>query len=275
VQGVNLGVALPGKYPSDFPADSARYAGWLDTLAAMHANTLRVYTIFPPSFYRALRGWNLSHPNRPLRLVHGVWTELPPGNVFDEPRWEAGFQAEMRRVVDVIHGSGTIALRPGHAGGQYDADVSAWTLGYIIGREWEPFAVQAFDRLRPTSRSYRGRFLEVPRAGAMDVWLARQCDYMLTYEADSFNALRPIAYTNWPTLDPLTHPTESTAWEERDWRRLAGRPSRGYESRLNPHRTPRAPACHAAEPTTANGRAKDRRGCAATTRPRRLSRSHP
>src|SRR3954453_13447509 len=29
VRGVNFGVALPGKYPSEFPLDSARYAGWL------------------------------------------------------------------------------------------------------------------------------------------------------------------------------------------------------------------------------------------------------
>ncbi len=224
-QGVNLGVALPGKYPSEFPADSARYAGWLDTLAAMHANTIRVYTILPPSFYRALRAWNLTHRHRPLWLVHGVWTELPPHDRFDGPAWEAEFQAEMGRVVDLIHGSAAIATRPGHAGGRYDADVSSWTLGYIIGREWEPFAVKAFDRLRPESRAYLGRFLEVSQGRAMDVWLARQCDYMLAYEVESYNALRPIAYTNWPTLDPLKHPTESTWSEETYWRRRSGRPS--------------------------------------------------
>jgi hypothetical protein len=225
MQGVNLGVALPGRYPSEFPTDSARYAGWLDTLAAMHANTLRLYTILPPSFYRALRGWNLSHPRHPLWLVHGVWTELPPDDTFDDREWEGEFQAEMRRVVDLIHGSATIAARPGHAAGRYDADVSAWTLGYIIGREWEPFAVKAFDEMRPESRAYRGRFLEVSHGRAMDVWLARQCDYMLAYEADSYNALRPIAYTNWPTLDPLSHPTESTTAEEAYWRQRAGRPT--------------------------------------------------
>ncbi|HEY7480496.1 MAG TPA: tetratricopeptide repeat protein [Gemmatimonadales bacterium] len=227
LQGVNLGVALPGKYPSEFPLDSLRYAGWLDTLAAMHANTLRVYTILPPSFYRALRGWNLSHPKRPLWLVHGVWTELPPHDTFDDPAWEGDFQHEMRRVVDLIHGAAEIPARPGHAAGRYDADVSTWTLGYIIGREWEPFAVKAFDELRPESRAYHGRYLEVPEGRAMDVWLVRQCDYMLRYEVDTYNALRPIAYTNWPTLDPLTHPTESTTSEEAAWRRRSGRSTEG------------------------------------------------
>jgi tetratricopeptide (TPR) repeat protein len=224
IQGVNLGVALPGKYPSEFPTDSLQYAGWLDTLAAMNANTVRLYTILPPSFYRALRGWNLTHPERPLWLIHGVWTELPPENNFDDPTWKSGFQAEMKRVVDLVHGAVVIPPRPGHASGRYDADVSRWVLAYIIGREWEPFAVKAYDARRPSGR-YAGRYLQVQHGAAMDLWLAEQCDLMLGYEADRYNALRPIAYTNWPTLDPLRHPTEATTAEEARWRRRSGRKS--------------------------------------------------
>lgn len=224
LQGVNLGVTLPGRYPSEFPTDSALYAGWLDTLAAMHANTVRVYTILPPSFYRALRGWNLTHPDRVLWLVHGVWTELPARHDFENSAWKGAFQAEMRRVVDLIHGSAVIPVRRGHAAGRYDADVSPWTLGYIIGREWEPFAVKAFDAAKPIG-TYRGRFLSLAKGPAMDLWFARQCDLMLSYEVDSYNALRPIAYTNWPTLDPLIHPTEATTAEEIRWRRRSGRRS--------------------------------------------------
>jgi hypothetical protein len=224
LQGVNLGVALPGRYPSEFPTDSGRYAGWLDTLAGMHANTVRLYTILPPSFYRALRGWNLTHPERALWLVQGVWTELPPRHDFDNTRWRGEFQTEMRRVVDVVHGAATIPPRPGHAAGRYNADVSSWTLGYIIGREWEPFAVKAFDASKKRGQ-YSGRFLSVRDGPALDLWMARQCDFMLSYEADTYNALRPIAYTNWPTLDPLTHPTEATTVEEALWRRRSGRRS--------------------------------------------------
>jgi hypothetical protein len=224
IQGVNMGVALPGRYPSQFPADSAQYAGWLDTLAAMHANTLRVYTILPPPFYRALRAWNVTHPDRALWLVHGVWTELPPKHDFDNNKWKGEFRAEMRRVVDVIHGAATIPARRGHAAGRYDADVSSWTLAYIIGREWEPFAVKAFDKGKPGG-SYTGRYLHLRQGPAMDLWMGQECDYMLAYEADTYNALRPIAYTNWPTLDPLAHPTEATIAEEARWRSRSGRKS--------------------------------------------------
>src|SRR6185503_15464361 len=95
VQGVNLGVALPGRFPAEFPLDSALYAGWLDTIAGMGANTVRVYTILPPAFYQALGGWNRTHPARALWLVHGVWTELPPGNDFDDAPWKENFRREM------------------------------------------------------------------------------------------------------------------------------------------------------------------------------------
>ena len=225
VNGVNLGVALPGKFPSEFPPDSATYAGWLDTLAGMHANTLRLYTVLPPTFYRALRGWNLSHPEQALWLVHGVWTELPPEHDFNDPAWRDQFRQEMRAVVDLLHGRAEIPLRPGHAGGRYDADLSRWTLGYIIGREWEPYAVKDFDAKHPRPAPYRGRFLStLPGAGASDIWMAEQCDYLVRYEVETYNAIRPIAYTNWPTLDPLTHVTEATGKEESAWRRRVGRP---------------------------------------------------
>lgn len=225
VNGVNMGVALPGKFPSEFPPDSATYAGWLDTLAAMHTNTLRLYTILPPTFYRAVLGWNRTHPDRVIRLIHGVWTELPPEHDFDDAAWRDEFRLEMRRVVDLLHGRAEIPVRPGHAGGRYDADVSRWTLGYIIGREWEPYAVTAFDSTRRNPRPYRGRYLTtLPGAGASDIWMAEQCDYLLHYEVDTYNTIRPIAYTNWPTLDPLTHITEATGKEESAWRRRVGRP---------------------------------------------------
>ncbi|HEU4568984.1 MAG TPA: tetratricopeptide repeat protein, partial [Gemmatimonadales bacterium] len=225
LQGVNLGVALPGRHPSEFPLDSARYAGWLDTLAGMGANTVRVYTILPPPFYRALRARNLAHPDAPMWLIHGVWTELPPRDDFDDRHWKGEFRAEMRRVVDVLHGQAVLPPRAGHASGTYDADVSTWVMAYIIGREWEPFAVKAFDAAGGGGATrYRGRFLEMARGPRMDAWMAEQCDYLLGYEFDGYHALRPVAYTNWPTLDPLRHPTEATGREEAAWRRRAGRP---------------------------------------------------
>lgn len=224
IQGVNLGAALPGRFPSEFPADSALYAEWLRLISGMNANTIRLYTVLPPVFYRALRDWNEEHAEAPLWLVHGVWTELPPEDDFDDAGWKAGFEAEMGRVVGLIHGACDIAPRPGHASGRYDADVSPWTLAYIIGREWEPHAIRGFDELARHRTRHAGRFLEVANGTPSEVWMTEMCDRMLAMEWDAHHALRPIAYTNWPTLDPLHHPTESSAAEERALRVRVGRP---------------------------------------------------
>ncbi|HET7295897.1 MAG TPA: hypothetical protein VFI66_02075, partial [Gemmatimonadales bacterium] len=128
------------------------------------------------------------------------------------------------RVVDLIHGHAVIAARPGHAFGRYDADVADHVLAFIIGREWEPASIRAYDARRRGRTRYAGRFLAVDRGTPSDVWMAEQCDYVLGYEWDTYHAQRPIAYTNWPTLDPLSHPTEPTLDEEQGLRRRHGFP---------------------------------------------------
>src|SRR2546423_1683782 len=120
----------------------------------------------------------------------------------------------MQRVVSLIHGDATIALSPGHASGAYKADVSQWTLGYIIGREWEPYSVVAYDALQPARTSYSGKYIGISGANALETWLAEQCDYLSEFEMDRYNSQRPVAYTNWPTLDPLSHPTETSKSQE-------------------------------------------------------------
>jgi tetratricopeptide (TPR) repeat protein len=225
LRGINLGAALPGQFPSEFPQAESTYTRWLGLMAAAHANVVRVYTLHPPVFYRALREWNVGHPGQALWLVHGVWAEPPPHNNYDDPAWRAEFLREMRRVVDVVHGHAAIPARPGHAGGRYDADVSEYTLGYLIGREWEPTTIAAFDSLHRADTSFAGRFLALPHGTPADRWMTAQCDSMLGLEWDLYHASRPIAYTNWPTLDPLHHPTEATGAEETALRKARGIPA--------------------------------------------------
>lgn len=220
VKGVNLGAAIPGRHPSEFP-DRATYDGWIREMAEAGFNTIRVYTIHPPAFYEALRAYNLG-ARKPMRLIHGVWAELPPGHDFLDPAWLAAWHREMRDVAEVLHGRARIPARPGHASGTYDADVSPWTLAVILGREWESSSVVAFNRQHPGVSTWTGRFVTVREGQAMERFLAQSMDHFLAEEWDRFQAQRPIAFTNWPTLDPLFHITESTEQEERALQRKLG-----------------------------------------------------
>ncbi len=217
IKGVNLGAALPGRFPSEFP-DSAQYESWIAQIAAMGANAIRVYTIHPPSFYRALERFNRAHAEEPLWLIHGVWTRLPPNHDFADSLWNAEFTAEMHRVVDLLHGRADLPRRSGHASGYYTADVSAWTLAFIIGREWEPYAVQAYNDREPELRDWKGRYLRVTAGSATDVWLGQALERLVAYETERYRVQRPVSYTSWPTLDPLYHATESSVHEDRAMR---------------------------------------------------------
>ena len=217
IKAVNLGAALPGKFPSEFPPNDGTYDRWIALIADMGANAIRVYTIHPPHFYAALRAWNLAHAGDPVWMIHGVWAEPPPGKKeekYDDPQWLAQFRREMQRVVSLTHGDATIPAAPGHASGVYSADVSSWTLGYIIGREWEPYSVIAYNALHQGKTGYGGKYITIAGGNPLETWLAEQCDYMVSFEMLRYNAQRPIAYTNWPTLDPLTHPTETSMPQE-------------------------------------------------------------
>ena len=232
VKGVNLGAATPSLHPSQFPGLDT-YASWLPLIGAMGANTIRVYTVHPPDFYVALREYNLSHPDAPLRLLHGVWAEPPPRGVdFDHPGWRSGFFGEIRSALDVIHGRADLPLRAGRAAGTYTADVSPWTLGLILGREWEGRALAEYHQSAPASGSWSGRYVEVASGTPIDIWMARAIEEAVSYETETYNAQRPVAYTNWPPTDPLHHPTESTSLEERAIRRSFGDTTRFAEEVL-------------------------------------------
>lgn len=236
VRGVNLGVALPGRFPAEFPEEETLYRAWLELLHEMGANAVRTYTLLPPAFYRALAGLNRTRKT-PLYLFQGVWTELPEElgyetSAFDGPFLD-GFLEEGRDVIDALHGNLKRPPRPGHASGSYTADVSPWTMALVVGREFEPYAVKAYND-RHRGRTYRGRFLEALRASPFEAWMAEVLDRLAQYEAEAYGTLRPMGFSNWPTLDPLDHPTESTREEEAALRRARGeRVEEGLIKELN------------------------------------------
>jgi len=208
VKGINLGVGLPGYFPGEFAVRKGTYLKWFEQMTQAGINAVRLYTIHPPSFYEALLEYNES--GKKLFLLQGIWAELPENDDFLDERYLAERESGNKNVVNVIHGNADLAERPGFAHGIYAHDVSGFTIGLIFGREWESCAVKGFnDKMDRSLADYEGRLLDVHGATPFEIWTARMCDFLQHYEAQKYGSPGLVSITNWPTLDPLVHPSES------------------------------------------------------------------
>ncbi|WP_274309554.1 hypothetical protein [Solibacillus daqui] len=215
IKGVNIGMAKPGAFPGEAAITKSDYADWFKAIGEMGSNAIRVYTVHPPGFYEALLEYNTTH-EQPLYLFHGVWLDEEPVeeklDVYGEPT--ENFQQEIRHIVDIIHGNATIEPRPGHASGTYKADVSPYILGWMIGIEWYPKAVENVNKVYKDQAQFNGTYFSTKDAQPFEIWLAQQMDYTASYEAQTYKWMRPFSFTNWVTTDLLEHPYEPSDEED-------------------------------------------------------------
>lgn len=207
IKGINLGVSVPGTQPGQLAATAEDYSRWFDLIKEAGYNTIRLYTLHFPRFYHELRQYNIDNPRNPLLVMHGVWLEENE-TISDLFLATASFDQEIREAVAAVHGDITIAVRPGKAHGEYTSDISPWVIGFLPGREIFPAEVALTNLNNPGETSYEGTFLQLPSGDPTEVWLIQRLDGLMIYENENYQAVRPTGFSSWPTLDPITHPTE-------------------------------------------------------------------
>jgi hypothetical protein len=215
LKGVNLGVAVPGTQPGELAATREQYANWLREIADAGLNYLRTYTLHYPRFYEELENYNMANPDNPIYLIQGVWLD----EEYEEDLVVAQsvkFNDDIEEVVDCLHGDKVITHRYGRAYGTYETDVSPWLFGYIIGREIYPSEVILLEVNYPDSTSYTGTSISIESDYPIDVWLTARLDHLVSYQRSAYQTERPVSISSWPTLDPLTHPTEDPERTEED-----------------------------------------------------------
>jgi len=214
LKGINLGSSPPGYWPGEiaYAISGAQYEDWIRRMAESGFNCIRLYTLHPPVFYEKLANYNERHPDNTLLLFQGIWLdEIENYSDYDSydllGRTES-FTSGIKEVVDCINGNGDIAYRYGRSYGRYLTDVSRWTAGYILGREISPQEVDTTDTRNPSVKSFTGTYLTIDDGKATEVFITRMLDQTIKYEAMNYSVRRPVSMSSWPTLDPLTHPTE-------------------------------------------------------------------
>lgn len=160
IKGVNVGTSLPGRWYTQFPADRELYRSWLEEIAALNANTVRLYTLLDPAFYNVLAEYNSEPGNETIWLIQEIWPhdDVPDLNFYDADYLEA-YLAEIELVIDAMRGNADIPNRPYRAYGNYSVDVSPYLLAVLIGRELEPEEVEATDRLNPGRDGHDGEYV--------------------------------------------------------------------------------------------------------------------
>lgn len=229
--GVNYGHALPGTSAGEFAATREQIAEFIAAAADLGTNSIRVYTVQSPLFYEELRRHNIEHPDKPLFLLQGAWLSEPTEDpeFFGSPNYfspwvEERFSDELQKAVDVVYGNRDIPpggpdspLNYGRAYGKYSADVSPWLLGWLIGREMEPLTMMSTHELYyaqhcggiACSVEYEGEVFSLPNGTPSEIFVTRYLDFTAKYEAHQYGKTHPIAFSNWPTLDPIDHVVEN------------------------------------------------------------------
>ena len=207
IKGINLGISVPGTQPGQLAATREDYRRWFHLIREAGYNTMRLYTLHFPRFYEELRQFNLEHPQSPLLVMHGVWLEENE-TAADLYLQTSSFDQEIREVVAAVHGDIVIDSRLGKAYGSFTSDISPWVIGFLPGREIFPAEVALTNQGNPGETDYIGAFFQIPEGDPVEVWVTRRLDSLMIYEFEQYQTVRPTGFSSWPTLDPLTHPTE-------------------------------------------------------------------
>ncbi|MEG2839699.1 MAG: hypothetical protein RR892_08745 [Lachnospiraceae bacterium] len=206
IRGVDMGVGIPGHFATDYAIDKETYLRWFKQIQDMGSNTVRVYTILQDDFYEAV--WEYNHNNdNPLYIIHGLWVndyvQYSHRDGFDKDFMGAMIQ-DSRTLVDIIHGDKVFALGEDLGSSTYRRDISPWVLGYILGVEWEDTTVAFIDEMLPAQNSYKGTYMyTTEQASPFEAMLAQVGDKLIEYETIQYQSQRLLAFTNWPTTDPL------------------------------------------------------------------------
>ncbi len=214
LRGVDLGSSQPGAWSTDYAIDKETYLRWFGQMAQMGANTVRVYAVQSPAFYRALKEYN-TQAQSPLYLLQGIWVDDYAQNSHVDA-YDRSFQQALiddcKAAVDVIHGKRLIIQNDAGSGsGLFFTDVSKWVLGYIIGGEWIDVTVAYTDEKYPDSDGFAGSYLQTaPQATAFETMLAQTGDALIAYETDRYRQQRLVSFANTRTTDPFVYPQDVT-----------------------------------------------------------------
>ncbi len=205
LRGVEVSSSLPGHPATDFAVKEADYLRWFDSIWALGANALYVSRIMDDNFYNAFYRYNTTHDD-PLYLVQGFgmsgsgWMDAYDDSCLGR------LLEDGRSLVDIIHGRKNLTASLGRGGGSYRRDISPWTVGLVVGTEWDADLIAYTDHSPLYSGDFSGSFFQTAAdASPFEAMLARVMEEIAAYEGRKYSVQRPVGALCTPSCDFLTY----------------------------------------------------------------------
>eukprot|EP01135_Chromosphaera_perkinsii_P000885 Nk52_evm48s152 gene=Nk52_evmTU48s152 len=224
--GVNIGASLPGYDPGELPLTFEDYYRYLGYCIELNINVIRVYTILPPSFYEAVYKLNEAVPSsQRVYVLHGIWSAEEEMNGVDGDGLDmydstivSVQKSYITKVVKGISGVGDTVAYSKEKSGVYNYPIHKYVLGYLMGIEWYPFAVNQTDALNKGKAPFSGKYIKATsNASPFESWLAEMLEFLCS-ENVRYGWQHPVSFTNWITTDPIFSPLEPRYPDsEEDW----------------------------------------------------------
>lgn len=211
IKGIELSSFKPQDKKNKTGIDKNQVTNWLQDIEDLGMNVIKIPSIQPPAFYRALAEFNEGKKDA-LYFLHEIKIDekalLADHNIFST-KLQRNFKKDIKNTINAIHGRSLIFNNKRGHSGIYLKDVSKYNLGYIIGGNTNPEIITLSNSRYQDKTSFSGDYYSLKDGKAFDVFVAQSLDYLSKYEDSKYQQITLVSYLSSVETDALDYRHEA------------------------------------------------------------------